>query len=652
MEIRLLLSFVILLIYSSLFAQGETDNWYFGNHAGLNFSSGSPAVLTNGELNTVEGCSTISDSSGNLLFYTDGITVWNKNHNIMLNGEGLTGHTSSTHSALIVPKPNDLKTYYIFTTDMHGESNGFRYSKVDMQLDGALGGIVLSEKNVFMISDLVSEKIAAIKHSNDNDYWVVSHKFNSNEFISFRITDTGINFSPVISAVGSLVDSHFNEAIGAIKISPNGRKIAVARGGWIFPSEVQIFDFNTSTGVISNPITIHSDNSSLSNQTFGRTILYGIEFSPNSNILYVTEFSFVTFSYYLNQYNLLAGSINDIMNSKVQVHIGNSVENMQLAKNKKIYVARFDNEFLGIINNPNQLGLGCDYIHDGIYLDGMTSKAGLPSFVHSYFYVGFEYENTCLGEVSQLNANISEAYDSLIWNFGDGNTSSLENPTHIYNSSGDFSVTLTVTTGSQVSEDTQVITIYDVPTVAPIVELKQCDNNLDGFSIFNLTEVNAEISVNHLNETIMFYETQVDAESGGTSNLILNEAAYPNQQVSTDMVWARIENSNGCFKTSQVNLIVSNTQIPLNFTRYFYECDDGTDTNDGIATFNFSSLSSEIQALFPVGQQLIINYYRNQADALSENNPITDITNYQNIKSIEKFCKSLFSRYIFISNYR
>ena len=77
-------------------------NWYFGNRAGVNFSSGAPVALTNGQIVTTEGCATISDATGNLLFYTDGVSVWNRNHAVMANGAGLFGHASSTQSAIIV----------------------------------------------------------------------------------------------------------------------------------------------------------------------------------------------------------------------------------------------------------------------------------------------------------------------------------------------------------------------------------------------------------------------------------------------------------------------------------------------------------------------------------------------------------------------
>ncbi|REE07859.1 gliding motility-associated-like protein [Winogradskyella pacifica] len=173
------------------------------------------------------------------------------------------------------------------------------------------------------------------------------------------------------------------------------------------------------------------------------------------------------------------------------------------------------------------------------------------------------------------------------------------------------------------------IEVYALPITNTPVTLSQCDDDLDGFSVFNLIIVNAELSTNDLNETITFHETEVEADNG--ANPIPNTTAYPNQTVSTDMVWARIENANECHRTAEVNLVVSTTQIPNSFTKDFYQCDDGLGLADGIATFNFSTVTSDIQNLYPTGQQLIINYYRNQADALAETNPIVDISNYQNI---------------------
>src|SRR3970040_2481571 len=105
MKISAQFIFILFILATPSFAQKEAAIWYFGNYAGLDFNSGNPVALTNGKLVTKEGCTTISDKDGNLLFYTDGSLVYNKNHQVMPNGYGLQGHNSSTQSAIIVPKP-------------------------------------------------------------------------------------------------------------------------------------------------------------------------------------------------------------------------------------------------------------------------------------------------------------------------------------------------------------------------------------------------------------------------------------------------------------------------------------------------------------------------------------------------------------------
>ncbi|MBT8273557.1 MAG: hypothetical protein KJO77_07110, partial [Bacteroidia bacterium] len=118
MKTDLKIALVLLLCSWSLHAQLESAHWYFGVNAGLNFNQGVPLPLLDGVLNTIEGCEAISDAQGNLLFYTDGTTVWNRNHLPMPNGEDLLGSFSSAQSALIVPKIDDPNIYYVFTSDV------------------------------------------------------------------------------------------------------------------------------------------------------------------------------------------------------------------------------------------------------------------------------------------------------------------------------------------------------------------------------------------------------------------------------------------------------------------------------------------------------------------------------------------------------
>jgi hypothetical protein len=146
--------FCIFLLFimpgGKLIAQKQSYNWYFGNHAGVSFSTGSPVALTNGATSNpanMEGTATISDTTGKLLFYTDGQTVWNKNHVTMTNGTGLMGSQSSTQSAVIVPHSRSQDTFFIFTVDdcQHNLADGLRYSIVKMSLSGGLGAVTATK---------------------------------------------------------------------------------------------------------------------------------------------------------------------------------------------------------------------------------------------------------------------------------------------------------------------------------------------------------------------------------------------------------------------------------------------------------------------------------------------------------------------------
>jgi gliding motility-associated-like protein len=245
-------------------------------------------------------------------------------------------------------------------------------------------------------------------------------------------------------------------------------------------------------------------------------------------------------------------------------------------------------------------------------------------------------DNNCINFSNDFSLTNQTEIDTVTWNFDDpttglNNTSTDINTIHQFSNPGIYTITANVLhiDGTRYTIPKE-IEIFDAPNVNPIVELKQCDNSdINGFSFFNLNEVKEEIITNSNDYTITFYEEKIDAENHGTA--ITNVTNYKNKIVSIDKIWARVENNDGCYSVSEVNLFVSTTQIPATVLNSFYQCDDGTNTTDGIATFDFSAVTSDIIDVFPTGQQLIINYYRNENDALSEENAITDITNYQNI---------------------
>jgi gliding motility-associated-like protein len=420
--------FLILFCSFQLLAQNEGNIWYFGNHSGLDFNNVNPIALINGQLNTNEGCASISNTLGQLLFYTDGITVWNKNHQIMDNGNGLLGHESTSQSATILQKPGSDNVFYIFTIDAEFGINGFCYSEVDISLNSGLGAVI--NKNIF-INYSICEKIAIFKHSNGFDYWVVTHGPN-NKFYSNLISSSGISNIPIVSNIGISIPFYGVFAQGIMKASPNGTKLAVSS---VSSHIVELFNFNPSNGTIYNRQIVLQGNDSWDN-------FYGIEFSPDSNLLYVSNAS----SPFIKQFDLTASNIES---SQIQLYTlsYNDIGALQLGPDDKIYVANYGESNLGVIKNPNLIGDGCDYQSNSIDLYGKISQLGLPTtYIINPLSISFTSQNLCLGEMLEFTINTSLSISSLSWDFGDGYTSTQLNPTHIYISSGTFTVTLTVNT--------------------------------------------------------------------------------------------------------------------------------------------------------------------------------------------------------------
>ena len=181
--------------------------------------------------------------------------------------------------------------------------------------------------------------------------------------------------------------------------------------------------------------------------------------------------------------------------------------------------------------------------------------------------------------------------------------------------------------------NSSTLKVYELPVAQPNIKLIQCDDDGDGISNFNLNEVNKSISNLSAVERFSYYLTKLGAETKDISDKILNSINYSS---NSKLIWVRIDNSNDCFIVSEINLVVSTTQIPASFTKKFKLCDDSVNTistdTDGISEFDFSSVTANIQALLTQPfSNYTIKYYPNEADALAETNEITNTSSYRNI---------------------
>ena len=440
------------------FSQNESNNWYFGLNAGLDFNSPSPIALTDGMVNSHGGSSTMSDSNGNLLFYSNGMTVWDKNHNVMTNGTGLLGHASSTQSSIIIPHPGTTDSYYIFTNDAYTGNNGLSYSEIDMSAVGGLGEVT-AIKNVQLISP-TTEKLTAVLHTNEIDYWVITHERGTNAFYAFLVSASGVG-TAVVSQVGVVhggTNLNSDVSIGQMKVSPDGTKIALATSA--NNNTFEIFDFNAASGIVSNPVTLSSPD--YSNP-------YGVEFSADGTKLYCST----TNNNKVYQINMQAGSASAIIASATLIATSSSsnIGALQLGPDSKIYLARNLSFYLGVINNPNASGLNCNYIDEGVSLDTKRSRRGLPNFIQSYFNnPRFTYFNLCFGDSTFFFISDLNGVNSVEWDFGDPssgseNTSVLTNPYHIFTAPGTFQVQLIRYFATYSDTVVQAVNIHSLPVI-------------------------------------------------------------------------------------------------------------------------------------------------------------------------------------------
>jgi len=408
--IEKIITATILLLPFFCSSQKQGNIWYFGNQAGLDFNSGAPVALTNGAIydgpEQSEGTSVISDSSGALLFYTNGQKIWNKNHQIMPNGNNLLGHYSSTQAALIIPQPGSSRYFYVFTTDAFQNTlqNGFRYSVVDICLDGGLGDVITNKKNIKLI-DTIAEKLTAVRHINGIDYWIIVHKYLSNAFYSFQLSSTGIT-STVITNIGSIHQGYCGNpsscinAMGSMKASPNGNKLAIVSGQQC-NNISELFDFNRTTGSLSNLIKLRTDSVAVG--------LYGVSFSPDNSKLYVTSWMNNDRIY---QYDLASGNPTTIVASKtiITTHNGGPwYMAMQLGPDGKIYIAERTQNSMGRINFPNLAGGSCNYQTAAVSLSGKLNVLGLPNFIDFYDYSNTRFNCQVETGIQEKNYNVQNS---------------------------------------------------------------------------------------------------------------------------------------------------------------------------------------------------------------------------------------------------
>ncbi len=352
-----MLGFILLASGIKLHAQ-YGNVWAFGDKAGVDFNTNPPTPVTT-RINTNEGSASFCNGNGQLLFYTDGTSVWDRNNVLMPNGTDLPGlgvniTNSTTQGALIAPMPGDTLKYYIFSLGAY-ESGTYTgrlyYSVVDMSLNNGLGDV--SQKGILLDTGLTEHQMAV--SGKDCNIWllVVSR---SNVFKAYDIGLNGIAppvISPRVAGGGT-----WNGILGSIDISPDGNKLAIAQGNLV------LYDFDADLGTMTNPFIL--DRVSSINY-------YGVCFSPDNSKLYGSTSGF------LWQYDLSLTDTNAMLASKTPLGVL-AFPALKRGPDGKIYCANNGKSSLNVIKQPDSAGLACQYTPEGFSLSpGTRSILGLPN---------------------------------------------------------------------------------------------------------------------------------------------------------------------------------------------------------------------------------------------------------------------------------
>ncbi len=352
-----------------VFAQNPEANraniWYFGNGAGLDFSSGSPVAITNGALHTYEGCTSMCDLNGNLLMYTDGDTIWDKNHNLMPNGTMLAGCPilgSSAQAALIIPQPGHDSLYYVFTVDCAENAGvlGLRYNVVNMNLNGGLGDVIPTQKNVLLYTPS-TEGLTATYNCDKTGVWIMSHEHNTNNYVCYFLNNNGINLTPVISNIGGV----YTYYQAYMRFSPNGKKFAST-----FNGVNVLFDFNNDIGKLYNLINLPNNSGE-----------YGTCFSNDNSKLY-----FTSGGNYIYQFDLNSTNIPASMLVLYDINWSNSdFGAIQNGLDNKLYISSINQGSISSISSPNNYLSISNLNYLSVSLGSKFSNYGITDFIQNYF---------------------------------------------------------------------------------------------------------------------------------------------------------------------------------------------------------------------------------------------------------------------------
>lgn len=405
----LLIAFMFLSARQNTPAQGLSNIFLFGYFNGggnIDFSSGMPIVSADSmivKLNLTNA--NITDSFGNLLFYSNGVVICNATHDTMQNGGGLNPsfYTNSwandglriPQGNIIIPVPGSDSLYYLLheTVDL---MNPYRpdklyYSLIDISQSGGLGTVAL--KNVILFNDtLAGGQLTACKHANGRDWWLAVPEYGNPSYYFYIITPSGIFYNSK-----QTIGVRIAEAQAAF--SPDGNRY----GYYDSLDDIEIFDFDRCSGLLSNPRHV-----AINDSNFG----YGFSFSPNSQLAYASS------AHYLYQVDATVANPSVTLDT---VAVWDSTYSpfppietgfflQQLAPDNKLYIATTGSTYyFHYINYPDSVGSACDVKQHSISIP-VTNNGTIPN--HPNYFLGALAGSPC-DSLTSINDHLPKPNFSL-----------------------------------------------------------------------------------------------------------------------------------------------------------------------------------------------------------------------------------------------
>lgn len=450
----------ILLVLLSLWfqtsrAQKFLNNWYFGNKAGIEFSTGVPKPLSGNTLNYEMTPISLSDSLGRLMIYGNNIQLLNRFHQVIDSNIQVSPNETSQSANIISFK--DSLLYVIQNTSLHSPTSsqasggGLYYHKIDIKAKNDSGKSI--SINNLLIKN-ITPQFNVIRQKNDSDFRIICHRNGTDSFFTFFGDENAINPVPLVSKVGA----NYSADISSLRISPKG-------DFFVYPVYInglfslEFFSFDVITGEIKALFLLEKYDA------------HGIQFSPDGKYLYLKYYTPNNSSMqYTSQFETKSLQVTDVLNSEIILQVDsldyttNPIGDMQTGPDGKIYIAASNNKFLSVINFPNEHGLKCKLESENIILNNPSAHR-LPEFI-SYYFVkpNINFKTSCDNLISEFTLSNYVGIDSVLWDFGDvgsGNLNSSKSVfvSHTYPSEGTYTVKCTIYYGAFSEQLTQEITI-------------------------------------------------------------------------------------------------------------------------------------------------------------------------------------------------